>query len=165
MVNTSDQIVGKIERWEAHKKAVLHRAFTIALIWNNKFVCQQRKHPLFDKVLDLTASSHTFYENDKLKNEHEVVMHTLNREWGIPAYQLNGKPKLKGKVYYKSYDGSFWEHEVCRLYVAKINVLPNYDPEYAYGMSLLSQDEIYNYHSDEYPLSPWVTEIINKNLL
>jgi hypothetical protein len=37
-------ITGEIERWEAHEKGILHRAFTVALLYKNKIIIQHQKH-------------------------------------------------------------------------------------------------------------------------
>ncbi|HVZ67398.1 MAG TPA: hypothetical protein VG917_03980, partial [Patescibacteria group bacterium] len=58
MIATCDKqgnITGEIERWEAHKKGILHRAFTLALIYKGKYIVQHRKHPLFNGTFDITA--------------------------------------------------------------------------------------------------------------
>jgi len=43
-VDKDDNVIGKIERWKAHKEAVLHRGFTTILTHQNKIVLQHRKH-------------------------------------------------------------------------------------------------------------------------
>ena len=57
-VDKNDRILGKIEKWEAHKKGVLHRGYTCILIYKGSYIFQHRKHPVFDGVFDLSFSSH-----------------------------------------------------------------------------------------------------------
>src|SRR3989338_3874832 len=57
-VDKNDKILGKIEKWECHKKAILHRGYTCILTYEDNYVLQHRKHPVFDGVFDLSFSSH-----------------------------------------------------------------------------------------------------------
>src|SRR5690606_8547615 len=95
-VDRNDNIIGKIEKWEAHTKGVLHRAFTVAIFFEDKVLVQHRKHPVFDKVFDVTVSSHQIYENDTLQDDKIALMNTLQREWNISKDNLLKEPKLKG---------------------------------------------------------------------
>ncbi len=39
-VNENDDILGKVERWEAHEKGILHRGFTVGLLHYGAMICQ-----------------------------------------------------------------------------------------------------------------------------
>ena len=70
MIATCDKngnITGEIEKWEAHKKGILHRAYTVAIMHKGKLLLQHRKHPAFGGVLDATISSHQLVINGKLE--------------------------------------------------------------------------------------------------
>ncbi len=166
-VNENDEIVGKIERWEAHEKGMLHRGFTVGLLYEDGMVCQHRKHPVFDGFIDLTASSHQFYEGEKLQEAKTAVLNCLEREWGIMQKDLAGEIDLAGKVIYDSKHGNYIEHEVCHLYIARINRLPLVNPEYSYGYSVIPLAHLNE--PDVNPglrgLAPWVSEMIMKDLL
>ena len=60
-VNKKGEIIGKIDKWEAHKKGILHKALSVTLIYKNQYILQHRKHVAFDGVFDLTSSSHQIY--------------------------------------------------------------------------------------------------------
>ena len=57
-VDKNDKVLGEIEKWECHKKGVLHRGYTCILIYKGSYIFQHRKHPVFSGVFDLSFSSH-----------------------------------------------------------------------------------------------------------
>ncbi len=171
MIATCDKkgnITGEIERWEAHEKGILHRAFTVALIYKGQFIIQHRKHPVFDGVLDVTSSSHQIYSNGQLQDTIEATHLTLEREWNLGKKDLIESPKDHGWVYYKAKDkySIYWEHEVCNIVTVKVKEMPNPVLDIAYGMSLASREEISNKDSQLYQdLAPWVKVMIDQEFL
>ena len=166
-VNEQDEVTGKVERWEAHEKGILHRGFTVGLIYEGQMVCQHRKHPVFDGFVDLTASSHQFYEGEQLQDPIIAVENCLGREWNIKKPDLRTGISLKGKVIYDSKHGNYIEHEVCHLYLAEINKLPELNLEFSYGFSLIPVKQFDDYEANPMlrGLAPWVLEMIMKDLL
>ena len=79
VVDREDNIIGKMEKWEAHKKGVLHRAYTAILQYQDNIILQQRKHPVFDDVYDLSFSSHQIYNKDLLQTNEEALFEGLLR--------------------------------------------------------------------------------------
>ena len=92
-VNKKGEVIGKIEKWEAHKKGILHRALSVTLIYNGDYILQHRKHPAFDGVFDLTSSSHQLFINDKLQTTIEATLDCLKREWHLSEKDFLGKHK------------------------------------------------------------------------
>lgn len=171
MIATCDKngnITGEIEKWEAHRKGILHRAYTVAIIHKNKLLLQHRKHPAFGGVLDATISSHQLVINGQLEDTIDSTYKTLEREWNITKKDLVKSVRNDGWVYYKAKDkfSEFWEHEVCDILVAEIKTLkePNFD--FAYGYSIVTMDELHDKTTLLYQnLAPWVKVMIKKNLL
>lgn len=155
-VDKDDNVVGKIERWKAHKEGVLHRGFTSILTYKDNVVLQHRKHFSFDGYFDLTFSSHQIFVNDALQTDEDAINKTLKREWNIDATGIKSIPKYLGKFYYKAKDPNsvFTEHEIDYIYVAELKDLPNPNLDFAYGYKLVSKKEINNHK-----LAPWVAEI------
>ena len=155
-VTKTGEITGEIERWEAHEKGILHKAFSVALFYNNQIILQVRKHPVFDSVIDVTASSHPKMHKGKMEDEKGAVVRCLKREWHVDIK----KESLRdlGSIYYKSKDpnSKYIEHEYCTFYKADIDEMIKPDPEFAYGYVLIDLDYIQKYpkHLD---LAPWVT--------
>jgi isopentenyl-diphosphate delta-isomerase len=166
-VDKKGNVIGKIEKWEAHKKGVLHKALTIALIYKGNFIIQHRKHPAFDGVYDITSSSHQLFINNKLESTIDATYKTLKREWNVSKEDLLTKPKNIGSVYYRAKDKNsiYIEHEVCEILVAKIKKLPMPNLDFAYGFSLVKKEDLLNKESRIYKnLAPWVIKTIEEKL-
>lgn len=167
-VDKKGNVIGEIERWEAHKKGILHRAFTVALIYKNYYILQHRKHPAFDGLYDITSSSHQLYSNGKLEGTIEAAKRTLFREWKIKESDIVGELKINGAIYYKSRDPkSVWtEHEFCDIVEVRVNKIPEPNYKVAYGVSLATKKELSNKKGNIYHLfAPWVKKMIEKGLL
>ncbi|PIR80046.1 MAG: hypothetical protein COU25_02350 [Candidatus Levybacteria bacterium CG10_big_fil_rev_8_21_14_0_10_35_13] len=167
-VNRGGKHLGYIEKWEAHKKGLLHRGFGIILLYKNFILLQHRKHPAFDGVLDLSSASHQLLENDKFESLTEAVINSLEREWNLKRKNITGKVKRLGHVYYKEKDPKsiYSEQEYCDVLIAKINKLPIPNLEFAYGYSLVTKEELYNKKSRIYEnLSPWGKKIVDQKFI
>src|SRR3989344_317831 len=66
-VDKNGKHLGYVEKWDAHKKGILHRGFAIILVYKNYYLLQHRKHPAFDAVLDLSSASHQLLKNGKFR--------------------------------------------------------------------------------------------------
>lgn len=157
-----------MERWDAHKKGALHRAFTLVIIYKNKLVVQHRKHPVFGGVLDITISSHQEYVNKNLEGFEKSALKTLEREWNIKKSDIVGEISDKGFVYYKAKDkySGYTEHEICSVLKVKVKKLKSPNFEFAYGYSFISRNELKNINTRLYKsLAPWVKVMIKKGLL
>lgn len=160
-VDEHDNIIGKVDKWDAHRKStkVLHRAFTVLLTYNGKALLQHRKHLIFDGVMDFTASSHPIYIEDEIEKNEDAVLKALSREWDFNPSSLKGGLKNKGFMIYEHDDphSDFGEKELCYLYTAEISTLPAPNMEFAYGYSLV---EIQKIKDANFPQSnifaPWV---------
>lgn len=166
-VDENGNVIGKIEKWEAHEKGILHKALTVALVYKGQLVVQHRKHPAFDGVFDVTSSSHQLFINGKLQTTEEATFDCLKREWGLEKTDLI-KLKNMGAIYYKAKDEKsiYTEHEMCEILVAEINVKPKPNLDFAYGFSLVDKQELQNKNSRTYEnLAPWVKKMIEENKL
>ena len=161
-VNRDNNITGKIEKWEAHKKGILHKGFTIILTYNGQYLLQHRKHPAFDDTFDLTISSHPLYIDNILQDDETAIYQALERELHLAKKDLVAKPQYKGTVWYKAKDrkSSFIEHEMDAIYVAEIKRVPDPDPEYSYDLILQSRDQLKDNN-----LAPWVESFLKDNVL
>lgn len=165
-VDLEGNVIGKIEKWEAHREGVLHKAFSVVLIYKEFYLIQHRKHPAFDGVFDLTSSSHQLYINDKLETTIEAVYKCLKREWGLNSEDIIGIPRNEGAVYYKAKDkySEFTEHEVCEMVFAEVKIVPVPNYDYAYGFSLVKIEDFVNKDGRIYDnLAPWIKKAIDEN--
>lgn len=164
-VNEQDEILGGIERWEAHEKGILHRGFTVAVLYKGAVICQHRKHPVFGGVIDMTASSHPTYGEGQAQDMVEAIRNTLAREWNMSDSYLTKQPTYAGKTRYSSFDGKYTEHEVCHYYIAETDSMPEVNTDFAYGFSLMTLDEL---RDTKLPitasLAPWVVSAIKDSI-
>lgn len=166
-VDRKGNILGQIEKWEAHRKGILHKAFTVLIAYKNKVVLQHRKHPCFDGVFDATISSHQIFKNGKLETTEEAIYQTLAREWFLEKKDIFSY-KNNGPVYYKARDpkSEFTEHEMCDIVIVETKILPQPNYDFAYGYSLVTKDELLNKNSRTYSLlAPWVIKMIEKKFI
>ncbi len=164
-VDKNDQITGKVERWEAHEKGILHRGFTCILIYDNQLILQHRKHPAFDGYFDLSFSSHQIYKAETLQTDQEAILDSLKREWNLTKKDLIKELKFLGKIYYKAKDsGSIYtEHEIDYIYKVDIANLPNPNYEFCYGFYWVNKEKLTN---SKFPptkiFAPWMETMISK---
>lgn len=164
-VNENDQIVGKIEKWDAHKKGILHRGYTAILTFEDQLILQHRKHPVFDNVFDFSFSSHQLYKDDKLQDDVVSILDGLGREWGIHAEDIIDDIIFSKKFMYKSFDdvSGYYEHEIDYIYKVELNRLPVPNYEFAYGFYTIHKN-----HADKLIdpriqslLAPWAHKIFD----
>jgi len=166
-VDEKNNVIGKVERWQAHKKAVLHLGYTVVLTYKNQFVIQHRKHLVFNKYYDLSFSSHQIYKNQNLQTDLEAIYEGLEREWNIFKKDLIGIPKKKGQIYYKVKDpiSVFSEHEIDIIYQADLKYLPNPNLDYCFGFELIDKEIFISGKSTFTKLAPWVFVLLKEKLI
>lgn len=166
-VDREDNIIGKVEKWEAHKKGILHRGYTAILEFENKIILQHRKHHVFDKVYDLSFSSHQFYKGGSLQTDEEAIYEGLKREWNIQEFEIRNL-KFLTKVYYKSKDtnSEYSEHEIDYIYLIHLNKSPVANPDFAYGQIAVDKKNLVSEIKKlQLNLAPWVEKILNEKLI
>jgi isopentenyldiphosphate isomerase len=164
-VDRNGKVIGKIDKWEAHKKGILHKALTVTLIYKDYYILQHRKHPAFNGIFDLTSSSHQLFIDNKLQTTLEAASICLKREWNLTEKDFLTKPKILGTVYYKAKDQKsiYSEHEMCDIVEVKLNKLTMPNLDFAYGFSLVTRDELTDKKSRTYQnLAPWVLKAIKE---
>lgn len=165
-VDREDKILGKVERWEAHEKGILHRGFTVILFYGENIILQCRKHPAFDKAWDLAFSSHQTYKENKLQRDEEAIYETLEREWNTEKNGLEYAPKYLAKIYYKAKDPKsiYTEHEVDYIFSAKLKNKPSPNLDYAYGIKLIQKSQ-FSVLPSQFYLAPWVEKILAEKII
>ena len=160
-VDKKGEVIGQIEKWEAHKKGILHKALTVALLYKGQYIVQHRKHLAFDGVFDVTSSSHQLFKNGDLQTTEEAAYECLKREWNLDKKGL-GEIKNLGAIYYKAKDPKsiYTEHEICEILITEVKDKPIPNLDFAYGFLLASKQELQNKN-----LAPWVKKMIEENKL
>lgn len=164
--NRKGEVLGPVERWEAHEKAILHRAFTVAVFYKEQLLVQHRKHPVFDGSFDVTSSSHQVLQNDKLQDTIEASLQCLKREWNLEKKDIF-KMKDLGTIYYKAKDNLsiYTEHEICNIVVCQVKKLPSCNMEVSYGYSIVDKKDLHQHSRIYKNLAPWVKVMIEKGFL
>jgi isopentenyldiphosphate isomerase len=154
-VDKNDNPIKKVERWQAHKEGILHRGFTTILKYQNNFILQHRKHPVFDGVFDLSFSSHPIFIDEKLQTFEEAIFETFKREWVSKEEKI--EIKFLNKYYYKEKDekSGYFEHEINYLYLIDLKKPIKNNPLYSYGMKVLTKEDLIN-QFEKINFGPWV---------
>jgi len=166
-VNEKDEIIGKIEKWEAHKKGILHRGYTAIITFEDQLLLQHRKHPIFDNVFDFSFSSHQVYVKDTIQDDVIAILEGLQREWGTHAENVIDDIKFVKKLSYKAFDDNagYYEHEVDRIYTVELGKLPEINYEFAYGFFTLHKNNSDKLEDSRIQslLAPWVNVMLKKD--
>src|SRR3989338_7327938 len=167
VIDREDNIIGKMEKWEAHKKGILHRAYTAILQYKDTIILQHRKHPVFDGVYDLSFSSHQIYKDNSLQTNDEALHEGLLREWNIKEFEIRNL-KFLNKIYYKAKDkkSEFFDHEIDYIFLIEVNLMPKANLDYAYGQKMINKKNlISNIKKLKVSLAPWVEKILEMKLI
>ena len=143
-VDKNDNPIKKVERWQAHKEGILHRGFTVILKYQNSFVLQHRKHPVFDGVFDLSFSSHPIFIGERLQTFEAAIFETFKRE--LISEEKNLEIKFLDKYYYKEKDkkSGYFEHEINYLYLINLKKEVKNNSLYSYGIKVLTKEDLIN---------------------
>lgn len=166
VVDREDNVIGEMEKWEAHKKGALHRGYTVILEFENKVILQHRKHPVFDKVYDLSFSSHQFYKSGKLQTDEDAIYEGLKREWSVGKSEIRSL-RFLNTVYYKEKDknSEYFEHEIDYIYVVQLNKMPTANTDFAYGQKIIQKTNLVSEIKKlQLNLAPWVEKIFEMKL-
>jgi isopentenyl-diphosphate delta-isomerase len=125
LVDNDDKFIGTAEKLHAHRKSLLHRAFSIFIYNdNNEILLQQRskeKYHCGDLWTNTCCSHAILGENIK-----DTAKTRLQFEMNLMA-----ELEFAGKFYYKAYLGNdMSEHEIDHVFVGKYqgeNICPNPD--------------------------------------
>lgn len=166
-VYKNGNILGQVEKWNAHRKGILHKGFTVAVFFKDYIIIQHRRHLAFDGTFDVTISSHQLFVNGKLQDAIEAGYVALERELNITKKDLISKPENLGFVYYKAKDpkSEFTEHEIDDILIVKVKKIPTPNLDFAYGISLVKRENLNKKSRTYNNLAPWVKVMIKNNML
>jgi isopentenyl-diphosphate delta-isomerase len=137
LVNEQDEAIGVMEKMEAHRKALLHRAFSV-FIFNEKgeMLLQQRALNKYHSggLWTNACCSHPRPE----ESAKDAAVRRLREELGFvtqirPAFQF---------MYKADFDNGLTEHEYDHVYVGSYNGLLHPDPDEVGDYCFKSMEEI-----------------------
>ena len=119
LVDESDQELGFMEKMEAHRKGVLHRAFSV-LLFNSKGEVLLQKRSAF-KYHSARLWTNTCCSHPKpAENIDVAVRRRLQEEMGIDS-----KPEFAYKFIYKTaLDNNLTEHELDYVFIGTFDGKP-----------------------------------------
>jgi isopentenyl-diphosphate Delta-isomerase len=124
LVDLDDNPIGTMEKLEAHRKGLLHRAFSI-LLFNSKgeMLLQKRALSKYHSggLWTNTCCSHPLPDEDM----HAAARRKLKQEMGIEL-----QPEFAYKFIYKaSLDKGLVEHECDHVFLGSFDGTPTINPE------------------------------------
>lgn len=138
LVNEQDVSVGTMEKLEAHKKGLLHRAVSV-LIFNQEgeMLLQRRAFNKYHSggLWTNTCCSHPYPEENTLDAAHR----RLEEEMGMQTELY----KVFDFIYKVQLEEDLFEHELDHVYLGFSNETPHLNLEEASSFKWLDMDSIY----------------------
>lgn len=137
LVDENDQVLGPIEKLEAHKKGVLHRAFSV-FIFNSKgeILLQQRADEKYHSagLWSNACCSHPNYQ--------EAILDAVKRRMK-EELSMDVEVEFKFKFTYKaSLENNLVEHEVDHVYFGITDEIPEINPKEVKDWKYMSLDAL-----------------------
>lgn len=137
LVDTDDQAIGTMEKLEAHRQGVLHRAFSV-FVFNAKgqMLLQQRAHTKYHSggLWTNTCCSHPRPGENILM----AAKRRLNEEMGL-VLDISFKTSF---IYKADFDNGLIEHEFDHIFTGTTELNPIINPEEVAEYKWLHADEI-----------------------
>ncbi len=124
LVNEQDDVLGTMEKLEAHRKGLLHRAFSVFLFDDEgRLLLQQRAATKYHSALlwTNTCCSHP-RPGESLET---AAKRRLKEEMGIDA-EIRHRFSF---IYNATFDNGLQEHELDHVFFGRVNGPPSPDPD------------------------------------
>jgi isopentenyl-diphosphate Delta-isomerase len=161
LVNQDDQVVGEMEKMEAHVKGVLHRAFSVFLFNDaGELLLQQRAFSKYHSggLWTNTCCSHPAPGEEVV----EAALRRLNQELGIQDVEVE---IVHHFLYKAEFENGLTEHEFDYVLKGKYNGVPILNNEEVESVRWISmqqlRDEII---SDPDRFTFWFRELIKQQI-
>ncbi len=159
LVDEKDTCVGTMEKIEAHRKAYLHRAFSV-FIFNskNELLLQQRAFNKYHSpgLWTNTCCSHPLPGEDVFDGANRRLREEM---W------LRVKLNFLFKFMYKApFDNGLTEYEIDYVYIGKTDAIPQINPEEAAGYRYISLEDLqYDMWINPEKYTSWFRIIMEKH--
>lgn len=135
LVDVEDNVLGTMEKMEAHEKALLHRAFSVFL-FNKKgeMLLQQRAFSKYHSggLWTNACCSHPREGESYIDAAHRRLMEEMGFDCAIE--------KAFHFVYKKELDKGLTEHELDHVFIGEYEGEINFNPEEVNDYKYISQD-------------------------
>jgi isopentenyl-diphosphate delta-isomerase len=120
LVNTADQPVGRMEKFEAHQRGLLHRAFSVFLFnERGETLLQQRAAGKYHSPL-LWTNSCCSHQREGESNL-EAATRRLHEELGIDPSQISELKDSFHFIYRAEFDNGLTEHELDHVILGQFD--------------------------------------------
>lgn len=158
LVDENDCELGTMEKMEAHKKALLHRAISVFIINSKgKWLLQRRAmHKYHSSGLwSNTACTHPRPGESYLEAAHRRLKEEMGMECELK--------ELFNFIYKEKLDNELTEHELDHVFVGYSNETPNFNPEEVCDYKYMPYDDLVkdiHAHPNDYTF--WFKHVIEK---
>lgn len=138
LVNKKDEVLGTMEKLEAHKKGLLHRAFSV-IIFNDagQMLLHKRASEKYHcgGLWTNTCCSHPRLGEDVLSAGKRRLM----EEMGF----ITELEHVGSFIYKVKFDNGLFEHELDHLLIGKFSSVPNPNKQEVEEWKFMDIDEVY----------------------
>jgi isopentenyl-diphosphate delta-isomerase len=137
LVDEKDHEIGTMEKMEAHRKGLLHRAISVFIIDNSgNWLLQKRATGKYHSngLWSNTACSHPLPNETIL----QAANRRLDQEMGIKADLI----KIFDFIYHEPLDANLFEHELDHVFLGITNDLPKPNPEEVSDWKLINFNDL-----------------------
>jgi isopentenyl-diphosphate delta-isomerase len=161
LVNQDDQVVGEMEKMEAHVKGVLHRAFSVFLFNDTgELLLQQRAFSKYHSggLWTNTCCSHPAPGEEVV----EAALRRLNQELGIQDVEVE---IVHHFLYKAEFENGLTEHEFDYVLKGKYNGIPILNNEEVESVRWISMQQLRDeIDSDPDRFTFWFRELIKQQI-
>jgi isopentenyldiphosphate isomerase len=156
LVDKRNRIKGYAKRPVCHTgKGKMHRAFVAFIDTPRGIILQKRKHWLWDKHLDVSATSHTLRLGKRNESYFEAGQRCVQHELGLrPRFLAN-----VGSYTYFARHGKSCENEHCTVLIGYSEGLPDPNPDCVHGLRYFTIDKLALLHERQ-DITPWLREAL-----
>lgn len=139
LVDKEDKPMGTMEKMEAHRKAMLHRAVSVFIVNSkNQWLLQKRALDKYHSpgLWTNTACTHPFDGESNL----EAANRRLHEEMGLSA----NLTEIFHFIYHEQLDHELSEHELDHVFIGLCDELPMPNPEEVAGYRYVDFAELHD---------------------
>ena len=117
LVNPQDEVLGQMEKMQAHENGLLHRAFSVFLFNDKGEVLLQKRAAQKDHSPSQWTNAVCSHPREG-ETYLEAAQRRLKEELGIEGMELNPKFHF---IYKADVGGNLWEHELDHVFTGNYN--------------------------------------------
>ena len=158
LVDSEDNAIGEMEKLEAHKKALLHRAVSVFIFNLKKELLLQRRALAKYHSSGLWTNTFCTHPYPKETNK-EVVVRRLKEEMGIATHVL----EIFDFIYKEKVNNELTEYEFDHVFVGITDDTPIPDPSEVYDFRYMDMSEVEShvkYSREDYTV--WFRKIFKR---